>query len=129
LAYRLSTSKVTLSNLNSNTPRLYNFLEQSQQLRKCWQKIWNPVYKMTVNWVNKTIRWMTQRKALEWWKMTKWNCKITLIWSVVKFLIKRSGPKAPVAVHGPLGLKFCLLGRANWLIPDDLCDENHELQV
>jgi len=29
-----------------------------------------------------------------------------------EFLMKRAGPKAPTAIHGPLGLKFLPLGRA-----------------
>jgi hypothetical protein len=55
----------------------------------------------------------------------------------VKSLLKRDGPRAPTAIHGPLGLKFFLLEKANAIAgclenqftPHDLCDENHEWRV
>jgi hypothetical protein len=51
--------------------------------------------------------------------------------------MKRDGPKAPTAIHGPLGITCQLNEKAN-VIADflenqftshDLCDENHEWQV
>jgi hypothetical protein len=51
--------------------------------------------------------------------------------------MKRDGPKAPTAIHGPLGIKYHPNEKAN-VIADclenqftshDLCDENHERKV
>jgi hypothetical protein len=54
-----------------------------------------------------------------------------------KSLVKRYGPKAPTATHGPSGLKFLLLGKAiafadcrkNQFTQNNLCDEHHEQRV
>jgi hypothetical protein len=51
--------------------------------------------------------------------------------------MKRDGPKAPAAIHGPLGLKFLSLEKGNVITdclesqfkPRDSCDENHERLV
>jgi hypothetical protein len=56
-AYRLSTSRLTLSDLNKDLPDL----ESLQQVTR------DPTCKMAVNWVTKTIRGMTHRKAFELW--------------------------------------------------------------
>jgi hypothetical protein len=48
--------------------------------------------------------------------------------------MKRDGPKAPTAVHGPLGRTYHLNEKANMsadsfenqFTSHDLCDENHE---
>jgi hypothetical protein len=50
---------------------------------------------------------------------------------------KEGGPKASAAIHGPLGLKFHPLEKANATVdclenlftPHDMCDENHERRV
>jgi hypothetical protein len=51
--------------------------------------------------------------------------------------MKRNGPRAPTAIHGPLGITYQPEEKAN-VIADylenqftshDLCDENHERQV
>jgi hypothetical protein len=55
----------------------------------------------------------------------------------VKLLIKRDGPKAPIAIHGNLGIKFNPLEKANAIAdclekqftPHDLCEGNHNRQV
>jgi hypothetical protein len=137
--YRLATSKVTLSDLNSELTGLDRLLKHNQRLRKLWRETRDPTCKMAVNWVTKTIRRMTRRKALEWWERRVGNCEVTSqgIWPVAKSLMKRDGPNAPTAIHGLLGLKYHSLERANAIAgclenqftPHDLCDENHEQRV
>jgi hypothetical protein len=77
-------------------------------------------------------------KALEWWETKIGNCVTPQgIWPIVKSLLKSDGPRAPIAIHGPLGLKFLPLEKANIIsdclenqfTPHDLCDENHEWRV
>jgi hypothetical protein len=56
---------------------------------------------------------------------------------IAKLLTNRDGPRAPTAIHGPLGIKFHPLEKANTIAdflemqftPDDLCEENHKWQV
>jgi hypothetical protein len=57
------------------------------------------------------VRRMTQKKALERWEMTPANTEATsqAIWPIAKSLTNR----APTAIHGPLGVKFYLLEKAN----------------
>jgi hypothetical protein len=62
-AYRLSTSKITLLDLNSDLPALYLLLRHKQRLRKLWQETRGPACKTAVNWVSKAIRRMTRKKA------------------------------------------------------------------
>jgi hypothetical protein len=79
---------------------------------------------------------VTHRKALERWETTIGNCEVTpqVIWPIVKSLIKRDGPKAPTAVHGPLGLNYQPLEKATRALdhlehqfaPHDLCDKKHK---
>jgi hypothetical protein len=59
-----------------------------------------------VNWVARTIRRMTRRKVLERWETKLGNCEVTpqAMWPIAKSLMKRGGPKALTAVHGPLGI-------------------------
>jgi hypothetical protein len=69
---------------------------------------------------------------LERWETELANCEVTpqAIWAIAKSLTKRGGPKAPPAVHGPLGPIFYPIDKAN-IIADclekqfrahDLCD-------
>jgi hypothetical protein len=51
-AYRLLTSKITLSDLNKDI----HGLENLQRLRKLWQVTWDPACKTALKWVAKTIR-------------------------------------------------------------------------
>jgi hypothetical protein len=105
-AYRLSTSKITLSDLNTNQPGLASLLKHEWRLRKLWQVTQDPACKTAVNWVTKTIWQMTHRKALERWEINIGNCEVTpqALWSIAKSIMKRDGPKEPTAVHGPLGI-------------------------
>jgi hypothetical protein len=55
-AYRLSTSKITLSDLNKNTIGLESLLKPKRRLRKLWQVTRDPVCRTAVTWVAKPIR-------------------------------------------------------------------------
>jgi hypothetical protein len=50
-AYRLSTSKVKISEVNTDLPGLDRLLKQKQRLRKLWQETRDPACKTAVNWV------------------------------------------------------------------------------
>jgi hypothetical protein len=82
---------------------------------------------------------MTRKKKLERWETKISNTEVTpqAIWPIAKSLLKRDGPRAPTAIHGPSGIKFhpsekdnaiadCL---ENQFTHHDLCDENHERRV
>jgi hypothetical protein len=107
-AYRLSTSKVTLSDVNNNIPGLDRLLKYKRRLRKLWQETRDPTCKTAVNWVTKSIRRMTHKEALELWETTIGNNEVTpqVISPIVKSLPKRDGPRAPTAIHGLSGLNF-----------------------
>jgi hypothetical protein len=66
-AYRLSTNKITLSDLNNDIPGLDRLLRYKKKMRKLWQETRDPGCKTAVNWVSKTITHMTWEKALERW--------------------------------------------------------------
>ena len=118
---------------------LDRLLKEKRRLRKLWQETRDPVCKAAVNWVSRTIRRLTQRKALERWETRIGNCEVTpeAIWPIAKTLLKRDGPKAPPAIHGHTGLKFHPIDKANAIAdclenqftPHDLCDEDHERRV
>jgi hypothetical protein len=55
LAYKLATSKVTLSHINNDIPGLDQLLKRKRRLRKLWQEIRDPACKTAVNWVTKSI--------------------------------------------------------------------------
>jgi hypothetical protein len=55
-AYRLSTSKVKISVVNTDLPGLDQLLKQKQRLRKLWQETRNPACKVAVKWVTNAIR-------------------------------------------------------------------------
>jgi hypothetical protein len=67
------------------------------------------------------------------------NTDFTLhaIWPIAKSLMKRGEAKEPTAIHGPFGLTFHPLEKANatadclenQFTPHDLCDENHKREV
>jgi hypothetical protein len=67
------------------------------------------------------------------------NTEVTpqAIGTIAKPPLKRDGPMAPTAIHGPSGLKFHPSDKANGLADclenqfthHDLCDENHERRV
>jgi hypothetical protein len=62
---RLSTSKVSLSDINNHDiPGLYFWLKHMQRLWKLLQETRDPTCKTEVNWMKKTIRKMTRRKHL-----------------------------------------------------------------
>jgi hypothetical protein len=51
---------------------------------------------------------MTRRKTLKRWEIEVGNCAVTphALWLIAKSLMKRDGPTAPTAVHGPLGITY-----------------------
>jgi hypothetical protein len=59
-AYGLSTSKITLSELNNDLPGLDRLLKYKNRTRKLWQETRDPGCKKAVNWVSKSIRRMTR---------------------------------------------------------------------
>jgi hypothetical protein len=139
LSYRLSTIKITLSELNNDLPGLDRLLKYKKRTRKLWQETKDPGCKKAVNWVSKSIRCMTQKKALERWETKLVNTELTTqaIWPTAKSLTNRDGPRAPTSIHGLLGLKYHPVGKAsttadcieNQFTPHDLCEENHERRV
>jgi hypothetical protein len=86
LVYRLSTGKITLSDINSDLPGLDRLLKQKQRLRKLWQETRDPACKTAVKRVEKSIRRMTCKKALEWWETKIANTEVTprAIWPIAK---------------------------------------------
>jgi hypothetical protein len=58
---RLSTSTITMSELNNDLPGLDRLLKYKKRMRKLWQETRDPGCKMTVNWVSKTIRLMARK--------------------------------------------------------------------
>jgi hypothetical protein len=75
----------------------------------------DPACKTAVYWATKSIRRMTRKKALERWETKINNSEVTpqAIWPIAKSRLKRDGPRPPTAIHGPLGLKFLPLEKAN----------------
>jgi hypothetical protein len=82
---------------------------------------------------------MVRKRALERWETKLTNCEVTheAIWPTAKSLSYNSGPKAPPAIHGPLGSIFYPIDKAN-IIADclenqfrahDLCDCDHRRHV
>jgi hypothetical protein len=135
-SYRLSTSKITLSELNNDLPGLDRLLKYKKRMRKLWQETRDPGCKAAVNWVSKAIRRMTWKRHLERWETMLANTEVTpqAIWPFAKSLANRDGPRAQSAIHGSLGLKFHHVDKVNVIAdclenqftPHDLCDENHE---
>jgi hypothetical protein len=137
--YRLSTSRITISELNNDLPGLDRLLNYKKRLRKLWQETRDPECKTALNWVLKSIRRLTRKKAPERWETRLANTEETplAIWPNAKSLINRDGPRAPTAIHGASGLKFYPRDKANTIAdclenlftPHDLCDKNHEQWV
>jgi hypothetical protein len=79
---------------------------------------------------------MTRKKTLEQWETKISNTEVTpqANCPIATSLLKRDGPRAPTAIHGPSGLKCHSSEKANTIadclenqfIHHDLCDENHE---
>jgi hypothetical protein len=88
-AYRLSTSKITLSDLNKDLTGLESLLKHKRRLRKPRQVTRDPAYKTAVNRIAKTIRRMTRRKILERWEAQVGNSEVTpqALWPIAKSLL------------------------------------------
>jgi hypothetical protein len=135
-AYRLSTRKVTLSDINTDLPGLDRLLKLKRRLRKLWQVTRDPTCTTVVNWVAKSIGRLTRRKALERRETEIANTEVTpqAIRPIAKSLTKRDGPKAPTAIRGPFGLTFHPFEEANAIADclenqftsHEICDENHK---
>jgi hypothetical protein len=65
LAYRLATSKITLTDLSSDLPGQDWLLKYEKRMRKLWQETRVPGCKTAVNRVSKAIRRMIRKKTLE----------------------------------------------------------------
>jgi hypothetical protein len=71
--------------------------------------------------------------GLDRWESKLANTEVTpqAIWPITKYLANRDGPRVPTAIHGPSGLKFHPVDKANAIAdclenqftPHDLCDE------
>jgi hypothetical protein len=82
---------------------------------------------------------MTRRRAFERWETKISNTDVTLqaIWPIAPSLMKRDGANKPTAIHGPFGLTFHPLEKANAIADclenrftlHYLCDENHKQWV
>jgi hypothetical protein len=82
---------------------------------------------------------MNCTKALEPWDTKAGNCEVTpqALSLTANSLMKMDRPKAPTALHGPLGItnhpneKTCVTADCleNQFTSHDLCDEIHEQQV
>jgi hypothetical protein len=64
-AYRLASSKGTLSSINNEIPGLDRLLTHKRRLRKLCQETRDPSCETAVNWVTKSIRRVTHTKTLE----------------------------------------------------------------
>jgi hypothetical protein len=62
-AYRLSISKITLSELNSDPPGLDRLLRYKKRMRKLWQETRDPGCKKAASWVSKSIRRVARKTA------------------------------------------------------------------
>jgi hypothetical protein len=98
--YRLSTRKITFSDLNQDSPALESRLNHKWKLMKLWPVTRDPARKTAVNWATKTIRRMTCRQALERRETKVRNSEVTpqALLPIAKWVTKRDGTKAPTAV-------------------------------
>jgi hypothetical protein len=117
-AYRLSTSKITLLDLNSDVPGLDQLIRHKQKIRKLCQETRDPACKAAVNWVSKTIRRMTRKKALQRWETKIGNAEVTTqdTCPIAKSILTRDGSRAPTAIHGASGPKFPLRRKPTLLL-------------
>jgi hypothetical protein len=130
---------MTLSELNNDLPGLDRLSKYKKRMRKLWQETRDPRCKKTVNWISKSIRRMTLKKALERWETKLANTKLTppAIWPIAKSLTNRDRPRAPTAIHGLLGLQYHPVDKTNetadclenQFTTRQMCEENHERQV
>jgi len=121
------TRKIALSEINNELPGLDLLLQHIQKLRKLWHETRDPACKAAVNWVIKTTRRMTRRKALERWETKISNCEVTshALWPTAKSLIKRDGPRAPTTIHDNSGLKFLPLENSTRLLTFSKINSHH----
>jgi hypothetical protein len=108
LVYKLSTeNKTTILDQKYEIPGLDRLLKQ-RKLRKLWQEPGT-----AVNWATINMRGTLQKTALKRWETTLANCEVTpqAMWPIVN--PKRFRPKAPSAIHDPLGPIFYPINKVN----------------
>jgi hypothetical protein len=76
-----------------------------------------------------------ERQFEQWGRKKVGNFEITpqALWPILKLLMKRDGPKAPVTAYGPVGITYYPNKKAKMIVDclenqftsHDLCDENH----
>jgi hypothetical protein len=92
-AYRLSTSKINLSELNNDLPGLHRLLKYKKRMSKLQQETRDPGCKKEFNRVSKSIRLMTQKRHLNGGKkIANTEPKRQAIWPIAKSLRNRDGP-------------------------------------
>jgi hypothetical protein len=64
-AYRLSTIKITISDINNDIPVLDRLLKYKQRLRKLLQEIWNPTCKTAFNRFTKSVSELPEKRHLK----------------------------------------------------------------
>jgi hypothetical protein len=137
-AYSLSTSRVTLSDLNNYLPEIERLLNFKNRLRKLRYEIKDPECRTAVNRVSKAIRRLTRKRALERWKTRLESTEATpqAIWPIARSLLKGMGQGHQL--HSwYLGLKFHATGKTNPIADclenqttaRDMYHENHERWV
>jgi hypothetical protein len=67
-AYRIATSKITLTDINKNIHGPENLLEHKRMLSTLWLITRDPACKKAFNWVSKAIKRITRRKTQELWE-------------------------------------------------------------
>jgi hypothetical protein len=82
---------------------------------------------------------VTRRKALQRWETKRGNFEVTphALYTSAKLLVKSGRPKAPAAVHGPLGITYYPSEKVNAIADyienqftsHALCDENRERRM
>jgi hypothetical protein len=109
------TKTTTISDHSRSPTGMERLLEHKKRLRKLWQETRDSACKTAVNWVTKTVRRMVRRRKLERWETKIENCEglRQAIWPIAKSLTGRCGPRAPTAIHGPLGPVFYPNEKAN----------------
>jgi hypothetical protein len=93
---------------------------------------------MAVNWVTKVLRRLAQRKELQWWEAKiggRGYSSSCLAYCEIPYELGCT--KKPTAFHGPLGLKYYPVEKANmtdlivWKTSSRImmCDRNYEQWV
>jgi hypothetical protein len=137
-AYRLSTSKAKIPELNSHIPGLDKLLKHKTRLRKLWQETRDSVCKKEFNLISKTIRCMTRKRALERWESKITNSSYTSgNLAYCEVLNKQGWTKGTNCYSRSFWNKISSTRKANAIAdclekrftPHDLCEKHHKRQV